>query len=230
MNCLYCQEKMWCIGLCRFHHQRWRYRVPLEAPKNFKYAPASFINLMGQQFGRAFVIDRADNKGVGKFQQAMWICQCDCGNTFITSGHNLRCGDTKSCGCLKIDIAKKIILKHGAASNNSRKPEYNIWQAMKQRCANPNGRSYKDYGGRGITVCDKWLNDFTAFFNDVGPRPSKTHSLDRIDVNKGYYPDNVKWSTPLEQSLNKRHLSDLETEINRLKSIVYSLGGNPNVV
>jgi hypothetical protein len=92
---------------------------------------------------------------------------------------------------------------HGMSQNC---PEYGIWKTMKRRCSNPNDRRFKDYGGRGITVCDRWKKDFMAFYTDMGPRPSPEASVERVDNNKGYGPENCKWGTDLEQGMNKRNV------------------------
>jgi hypothetical protein len=101
----------------------------------------------------------------------------------------------------KVEASKS---KHGCGSPNKRSPEYVTWVSMKQRCYNPKFKSFKHYGGRGITVCESWRQDFRNFLKNVGAKPSPRHQLDRIDNNKGYYPGNVRWATPNEQSRNRR--------------------------
>jgi hypothetical protein len=127
--------------------------------------------------------------------------------------HALLAGNTKSCGCWRVEVARNLgnkTSKHGDAgthwNGNSvyAKPEYRVWSSMIQRCTHPTHQSYANYGGRGITVCERWKNSYTDFLSDVGRRPSEKHSLDRIKNDLGYYPDNVKWSTPAEQVRNSR--------------------------
>jgi hypothetical protein len=158
-------------------------------------------DLSGQKFGRLQVLNVV---GVNKFQQALWNCKCDCGNTTVTVGRQLINSDTRSCGCLAKEHSArqgKKNITHGM----SHSPEYRAWDAMKKRCFNPKYQWYENYGGRGITVFPGWIHNFKAFFEHVGFRPSNQHSLDRIKVNENYEPGNVKWSTPKEQADNRRN-------------------------
>lgn len=111
---------------------------------------------------------------------------------------------------LPMEAPKNPLFKHGeTVKGNERSTEYNTWKAMKRRCDNKNGQSYKFYGGRGITVCSQWVNDFGQFLIDVGRKPSPEYSLDRIDVNGNYEPSNVRWATKQQQSFNRRKFSDV---------------------
>lgn len=128
------------------------------------------------------------------------LYKCACGNTKAIHRQSVKKGLTKSCGCLGTELRRKSKTKHGML--NSR--EYYSWNAMINRCYQKNNVGFKNYGGRGIKVCKKWRNSFEAFYKDMGPRP-KGHSLDRIDVNKGYSKSNCKWSSHKEQANNKRN-------------------------
>lgn len=126
-----------------------------------------FIDLIGKKFRRLIVIKRVDNDRQGRCR---WLCKCDCGKETIVVGYNLRNNHTKSCGCLNIE--------HGHVANGKMTITYQSWNHMKQRCTNPNNGHYKNYGGRGITVCGQWLK-FENFLDDMGERPSTGHSIDR---------------------------------------------------
>jgi hypothetical protein len=151
------------------------------------------IDLAGKTFGRLIVIEEA---GVDTRGEKFWLCNCECGGKTKVLSSNLRTGHTKSCGCMKYEGSNT---KHGMAGT----PEHNIWQAMLQRCYNKNNSEYHNYGGRGITVCDRWLISFSNFYKDVGDCP-KGYFLQRIDINKGYFPENCRWATKKELVTNVR--------------------------
>lgn len=154
------------------------------------------IDLHGQRFGRLLVV------GLGDIQNTTprWKCVCDCGNESLVSGSSLRTGRQQSCGCLKLEklIAREVT--HGL----SRSTEYSIWNAMKYRCGNPNSDAFHRYGGRGINVCEAWIHSFENFLSDMGPRPSKNHTVERRDNSVGYSKENCYWATYREQNSNTR--------------------------
>lgn len=165
----------------------------------------------GSCFGRLTVVEQLRKR---KKQRIRWLCSCSCGGEAVITTSNLRgyhgYEGTKSCGCLQKEaIARQIGVpkKHGMSNS----PEYNSWQQMKVRCLNPNSTAWSRYGGRGIVVCPEWIDSFEAFFDEVGPKPSPAHSLDRIDVNGNYEPGNIRWATPKEQRANRRHQTRVES-------------------
>jgi len=159
-----------------------------------------FINLTGDRFGRLTVRHR-DNSGR---KDAKWVCECDCGKLKSAMAYNLKSGATLSCGCLRKEATSARCKTHGQspATGKSASPEWNSWNSMKQRCSNPKRKSYSDYGGRGITVCQRWAS-FENFLADMGTRPDG-YTLDRIDNEKGYEPGNCRWASRRDQRLNQR--------------------------
>ena len=148
-------------------------------------------NLLGQVFGSLTVLRRVERNKHGHYR---WLCECVCGKFTEVRGDHLQTGNTTSCGCAR--------LKHGHHKGGKKSPTYKTWQAMLDRGTNTNSENYPNWGGRGITVCDRWIK-FENFLEDMGERP-KGLSIDRIDNNKGYEPGNCKWSTRLEQGQNMR--------------------------
>ena len=164
---------------------------------------SKLIDLIGQKFGRLTVVERAEN-GIRKDGSPFtrWMCKCDCGKEKIVTGSNLRKGITKSCGCYAKEQTGKINRTHGLKKSKL----YVRWRDMKLRCNNPNDSHYKDYGGRGITVCNEWLHDFKAFYDwSISNGFDENLSLDRIDVNGNYEPLNCRWITMKEQQNNRRN-------------------------
>ena len=179
------------------------------------------IGLTGQKFGRLTVLgfDKQDN-----YRQYMWLCKCDCGNIVSVRGYSLRSGNTQSCGCLQKDINLKLRQTHGKTNTRI----YNIWVGMKQRCLTPSTSCYKYYGGRGISLCDEWksFEPFNEWAISNGYQENLT--LDRIDVNGNYEPQNCRWITLKEQQNNTRrnHYITYNGETKTLKEWSEQLGIN----
>lgn len=158
-------------------------------------------NLVGNTFGSWTVLEGA---GKDKSNNIMWLCKCECGVQRAVYGSFLRTGRSTSCGCKQRELTSKKFTTHGHSKGKIKSSEYSTWEAMKQRCFNPNNNAYKNYGARGITVCDRWKDSFENFLSDMGKKPNNDLSIERIDNEKGYFPENCKWATKAEQSKNKR--------------------------
>jgi hypothetical protein len=157
-------------------------------------------NLLGQRFGKLQVTQCAGPVRLRKGSiRIMWVCLCDCGKEKLIGTEYLRLGTSRSCGCQRgMRVAPAVDPTH------RRSAERLAWTNMKRRCTNQKSPRFKDWGGRGITVCDRWAKSFEAFLLDVGPRPSAMHSIDRIENDKNYEPGNVRWATKSQQIANRR--------------------------
>lgn len=173
-----------------------------------------YIDLTDKTFERLRVVRRVDDAVSGKRRRAKWLCECECGNTVVVFGDNLRDGKTLSCGCYQ---------KQRASDTNSIHKEtdhrlYGVWCAMKSRCTNPNVPTYHRYGGRGISVCEEWKNSYEAFRNwaygngYVPNRPRGEYTLDRIDNDGNYEPDNCRWVSQSDQMSNVSYNHVVEYE------------------
>lgn len=161
------------------------------------------VDIAGQQFGRLTALEPVwDNK------RTRWKCRCECGVVKLYDTGNLRSGSTTSCGCYRKEVSVKTMRtyrqapKHGNARRGPKPRSYTTWCGMKARCTNPNNVSYHRYGGRGVTVCERWMNSYVAFLEDLG-EPESHQTLDRIDPDGHYEPGNVRWATSVQQARNK---------------------------
>ena len=157
---------------------------------------AAAVDLSGREFGMYTVLRRAGSRK-GK---PYWVCQCLCGAEREVRGSALTGGYARSCGCYVKVVQAARLRKHGKYGS----PEYKAWCAMKARCESPRTNGYHNYGGRGITVCERWRDSFAAFLKDMGPKPTPFHTVERINVDGNYDPENCRWADAHEQRTNTR--------------------------
>jgi hypothetical protein len=179
------------------------------------------------KYGRWVTLGEPFNKLNSKGNYVAYqTCRCVCGQVRDVLQDNLIYGRSRSCGCFNRDG------KHRITHGKSNSPEYMAWRSCRERCNNPNIPGYRNYGGRGITICDRWLNSFENFYADMGPRPSPKHSLDRIDNDGNYEPGNCRWATTKQQSRNRRNniIVTYDGDDMCLRDFANLVGKNPNLL
>lgn len=161
---------------------------------------------VGDRFGRLVVMQKVNRKLYRSHvnSRPCFICRCDCGKFKLILAASVVGGGTRSCGCLRREMTRKRMTQHGHAKRSGHSREFNIWMGIKKRCYSQKNPSYKNYGGRGITMCQKWLFSFSAFLRDMGPIPSNRHSIERLDNDRGYDPGNCVWLLRSLQNRNRR--------------------------
>lgn len=183
-------------------------------PKLLNVAP-------GQTYGRLTVVELARSAKNGKW----WRCRCECGNICEVTGNRLASEHTRSCGCLRRETSAAIgKAQRLGATPMTEHPLHGTWKAMKDRCNNPNSKDYPGYGGRGIKVCPEWNQSFWSFVRDVGERPDGK-SLERVNNDGDYCPENCSWATAEEQMANRRTVRQMQERINQLEAELASLRG-----
>lgn len=189
-----CSSKVKARGWCNKHWIRWRNHGDPNTVIREQH-----IDLAGSRFGRLTVVE---DTGERKHGQKVWLCSCDCGSTVKAQSGNLRSGNTKSCGCFQRDLSKERNKTHGETCGNNLTPEYSTWWSMIARCKYDSTHAYPWYGGKGIKVCNRWQgkSGYANFLEDMGRRPGRGWSIDRIDSNGDYEPSNCRWLTMSENT------------------------------
>lgn len=168
-----------------------RFNEPRVTTKHVRFINLSprAIDHTGKRFGKIVALGPVERRVFGNYATVMWLCQCDCGNLTQAQVGHLVSGRHQSCGCVRLEKAGANLRTH----NHTGSPEWHTWRGMKQRCENPKHKAFPRYGGRGITVCERWRADFLNFLEDMGERPSPAHELDREDNDGNYDSDNCRW-------------------------------------
>lgn len=163
-----------------------------------------FVDLTGQKFGQWSVIKKGEPLLESGRPRNRWVCRCACGTERLVRSNSLRGGISISCGCSRMDDIAVHGHTRGATHGRGPTAEYTTWINLIGRCEDKKRKQYKDYGGRGIKVCKRWRKSFQAFIDDMGPRPSRFHSIDRINNDGNYEPSNCRWETRAQQGKNQR--------------------------
>ena len=181
------------------------------------------LDIANKRFGKLTVLEMCDYRD--KHRKTLWKCRCDCGKELVVNGSALTSGNTKSCGCVHKEFMRNLSAKH----NESKSKLFQVWQSMKQRCSNKNSKSYKNYGGRGIRVCQEWCNDYIVFKTWAIENGYKEGlSIDRINNNGNYEPSNCRWTTRKVQNSNptRTHYIEYNGKIYTMKELSNLLGIN----
>lgn len=212
-----CSKPVRSRGWCITHYMRWRNNGHPEKLRGL--LGRGKLEISGQRFGKLVAVSVSD---MGGKQGVRWLCECDCGNETVVLAKKLRGGHTKSCGC----VQKASRITHGQTGSL----EYASWQAMRYRCEYQGNVMFHRYGGRGIKVCDRWLS-FENFLADMGEKPTPAHTIDRIDNDRDYEPENCRWATKLEQDNNRstNRVIHVGNSVGSIASVYRSIDPRPVV-